>query len=169
MPEASFRITPVRSVHDLEATVALFSAYAGSLGVDLAYQDFAGELASMPGKYAPPRGELLLARDGGGTPLGCVALRPIELDGCCEMKRLYVSPEGRGRGLGRALANAILQEAVRIGYREVRLDTLPTMIEAQLLYRKLGFAPIAPYYETPITGTVFMAKTLASASRPRSR
>jgi ribosomal protein S18 acetylase RimI-like enzyme len=160
MPQASFRITPVRSASDLEAAIALFNAYAGSLSIDLAYQDFAAEVAAMPGEYAPPRGELLLARDIGGAPLGCVALRPIEFDGCCEMKRLYVSPQGRGRGLGRALAGAILGEAVRIGYREVRLDTLPTMAEAQSLYRKLGFGPIAPYYETPIVGTVFMAKVL---------
>jgi ribosomal protein S18 acetylase RimI-like enzyme len=160
MPETSFRIIRVRTAADLEATVALFHAYAGSLGVDLAYQDFSSEVAAMPGKYGPPRGELLLARDDGGTPLGCVALRPIEPDGCCEMKRLYVSPEGRGRGLGRALADAVMREAVRIGYREIRLDTLPTMAEAQSLYRKLGFVPIAPYYETPIVGTVFMAKVL---------
>ena len=171
MPHTSFQITPVRSAADLEATVTLFNAYAGSLGVDLAYQDFSTEVAAMPGKYAPPKGELLLARDDDGTPLGCVALRPIEPDGRCEMKRLYVSPEGRGRGLGRALAEAIMSEAVRIGYREIRLDTLPTMAEAQSLYRKLGFVPIAPYYETPIAGTVFMARRLASppASRLRSR
>jgi ribosomal protein S18 acetylase RimI-like enzyme len=170
MPQTSFQISPVRSAPDLEATVALFNAYAGSLGVDLAYQDFAAEVAAMPGKYAPPKGELLLARDVDGAPLGCVALRPTEPDGCCEMKRLYVSPEGRGRGLGRVLADAIMREAVRIGYREIRLDTLPTMAEAQSLYRKLGFVPIAPYYKTPITGTVFMARTLASppASRPQS-
>jgi ribosomal protein S18 acetylase RimI-like enzyme len=160
MPQASFQISPVRSAPDLEATVALFNAYAGSLGIDLAYQDFAAEVATLPGKYAPPKGELLLATDTRGVPLGCVALRPIELDGCCEMKRLYVSPEGRGGGLGRALAGAIMREAVRIGYREIRLDTLPTMAEAQSLYRKLGFVPIAPYYETPIVGTVFMAKVL---------
>ena len=160
MPQASFQISPVRSAPDLEAAVALFNAYAGSLGVDLAYQDFAAEVAAMPGRYAPPKGELLLARDNGGAPLGCVALRPTEPDDCCEMKRLYVSPEGRGRGLGRALADAILGAAVRIGYREIRLDTLPTMAEAQSLYRKLGFVPIAPYNETPIAGTVFMAKVL---------
>jgi ribosomal protein S18 acetylase RimI-like enzyme len=171
MSEAQFRISPVRLAADLRATVALFNAYAGSLGIDLAYQDFSAEMAAMPGKYAPPAGELLLARAIDGTPLGCVALRPIEPDGCCEMKRLYVSPKGRGRGLGRALADAILRVATRIGYREIRLDTLPTMAEAQSLYRGLGFVPIEPYYETPIAGTVFMARalTLPPTSQPRSR
>ncbi|MFN3743488.1 MAG: GNAT family N-acetyltransferase [Hyphomicrobiaceae bacterium] len=160
MPEAQFRISPVRSDEDLAAAVGLFRAYAASLGVDLAYQDFEGELASMPGKYAPPSGGLLLARSPDGTPLGCVALRAIAPDGCCEMKRLYVVPQARGTGLGRALVDEILELAVAIGYRELRLDTLPSMIDAQALYARLGFAPIDPYYETPIAGTVFMARAL---------
>jgi ribosomal protein S18 acetylase RimI-like enzyme len=160
MSEAPFRISPVRSAPDLEATVALFNAYADSLGIDLAYQDFSAEMAAMPGKYAPPAGELLLARDIQGEPLGCVGLRPIKPDGCCEMKRLYVPPRGRGLGLGKALVDAIVMEAVRIGYREIRLDTLPTMTEARSLYRKLGFVPIDPYYDTPIAGTVFLARSL---------
>lgn len=142
------------------AGAALFRAYAASLDVDLAYQDFQTELAALPGKYAPPAGELLLARDIGGAPLGCVALRSIEPDSCCEMKRLYVAPAARGMGLGRALVQAIVEAAAGLGYRELRLDTLPDMIEAQALYERMGFVRIAPYYETPIAGTVFMSRDL---------
>src|SRR5689334_7631108 len=89
-------ITPVRTAGELASTVSLFQEYAASLEIDLSYQNFEAELAAMPGQYAPPAGELLLARDGAGQPLGCVALRPLDAHGCCEMKRLYVSPEGRG-------------------------------------------------------------------------
>jgi ribosomal protein S18 acetylase RimI-like enzyme len=161
MPDA-FQIRPVRTAADLEAAVRLFDAYASSLGIDLAFQGFAAELATLPGKYAAPAGELLLARDIQGEPLGCVGLRPMMSDGCCEMKRLYVSPRGRGLGLGRALIDAIIGEAVRIGYREMRLDTLPTMVEAIALYRKAGFMPIQPYYDTPLAGTIFLGRSLAA-------
>ncbi len=160
MPAAEIQILPVRTPDDLAATIALFRAYAASLGVDLAYQDFEAELAAMPGKYAPPTGELLLARGADGAPLGCVGLRPIGPAGCCEMKRLYVSPDARGMGLGRALVEAVLDAAVRLGFRELRLDTLPDMVDAQNLYARMGFVRIAPYYDTPIAGTVFMARAL---------
>ncbi|MFZ1431653.1 MAG: GNAT family N-acetyltransferase [Geminicoccaceae bacterium] len=160
MPDAAFEITPVRSAADLEATVQLFKAYAASLTIDLAYQDFAAELAGMPGKYAPPAGELLLARDLQGRPSGCVGLRPLPPDGCCEIKRLYVPPAGRGRGLGKRLIDAIIETAARIGYRDILLDTLPEMVEAITLYRRSGFEVIAPYYETPIAGTTFMRRSL---------
>ena len=162
MPQEPFAITPVRSAADLADAIALFTAYANSLGVDLAYQGFAAEMAAMPGKYAPPGGELLLARRADSEAIGCVGLRPIDPPGCCEMKRLYVPPQARGLGLGKALVEAVIAEAVRSGYREIRLDTLPTMDEAIGLYRKLGFEPIAPYYVTPIVGTKFMAKRLTS-------
>ena len=161
MSDVSFQIEPVRSAADLEATVQLFQAYVTSLGIDLAYQDFATEVATMPGKYAPPSGELLLARDAKGEPLGCVGLRSLPHDGCCEMKRLYVSPSGRGLGLGRKLVDAILKEATRIGYREIRLDTLPDMVEALALYRQAGFTPINSYYLTPVVGTKFLSRSLA--------
>ena len=160
LEQSSFRIAPVRTADDLAATVKLFRAYAASLAIDLSYQGFEAEMAAMPGKYAPPAGELLLARPADGTALGCVGLRPIEPRGCCEMKRLYVSPEGRGLGLGGKLVEAVVREAVRIGYREMMLDTLPSMAEAIALYRKSGFEPTAPYYDTPVIGTIFLRRAL---------
>lgn len=159
--EAGFTIELVRTAADLAAIAELFRAYAASLEIDLAYQDFEEEVASLPGKYAAPEGALLLARDAQGEPVGCVALRQMLPDGCCEMKRLFVAPSGRGLGLGRALLNAILEEATRCGYREIRLDTLSTMEAALALYRKGGFMPIAPYYDTPVADTVFLARQLS--------
>jgi ribosomal protein S18 acetylase RimI-like enzyme len=153
-------IVPVRSAADVAATVALFEAYASSLEIDLSYQSFHAELASLPGPYAPPCGELLLARDVGGEAVGCVALRPIAPHPCCEIKRLYVSPQARGRRLGEQLIHAVSREAVRIGYREMRLDTLPSMTHAIALYRKLGFETMEPYYATPVAGTIFLRRSL---------
>jgi ribosomal protein S18 acetylase RimI-like enzyme len=162
MQERSFfEIVPVRTADDLAMTGALFIAYAASLDVDLSYQDFDSELATMPGQYAPPEWELLLARALDGRPIGCVALRPIAPAGCCEMKRLYVSPLARGFGLGKALAEALIDAAERIGYREMRLDSLPSMTGAQALYRKLGFTETDPHYDTPVAGTLFMRRPLA--------
>jgi ribosomal protein S18 acetylase RimI-like enzyme len=160
-----FQITPVRTAVDLEATITLFRAYAASLDVDLAYQDFEGEMAAMPGKYAPPAGELLLARDASDRAVGCVGLRSLDAPGCCEMKRLYVCPEGRGSGLGRRLVAALIEVAERIGYRELRLDTLPSMAEARRLYRRLGFDVIEPYYDAPVAGTLFMRRRLLPPPR----
>jgi ribosomal protein S18 acetylase RimI-like enzyme len=162
MVEPVFYITSAVSAADLDVVAHLFRAYAAALGVDLAYQDFETELATLPGKYASPAGALLIARDTQGAPLGCVGLRPMTVEGCCEMKRLYVSPSARGLGLGRALFQAILAEAERLGYREIRLDTLPTMTEAIALYRNAGFEPIAPYYDTAPAGTIFMRRLLTS-------
>ena len=162
MADARFQIRPVRSAADLDTTVRLFSDYASSLGIDLGYQDFAAELAAMPGRYAAPAGELLLARDEHHEPLGCVGLRPIVPGSSCEMKRLYVAPPGRGRGLGRALIDAIISAAARIGYQEMRLDTLPTMAAAIALYEQAGFLPIEPYYDTPVAGTLFLRRVLAA-------
>jgi ribosomal protein S18 acetylase RimI-like enzyme len=169
MPERSFRIAAARSAADLEAVVQLFNAYASAIGIDLGYQDFDQELATLPGKYATPDGELLLARDRNGAPLGCVGVRPIEPDRCCEMKRLYVSPEARGLGLGKALIVAIIGEAERIGYKEMRLDTLPTMAEAISLYEQAGFRPIERYYQTPIEGTLFFARRLVARADAQVR
>lgn len=145
---------------DLPAIAQLFRAYAASLPISLDYQDFDAELASLPGKYAPPHGALILARNDAGAAIGCVALRPLDEDGVCEMKRLYVAPGGRGTGLGRQLAQAIIKAARVAGYREMRLDTLPTMASAIALYEALGFTRIGAYYDTPITETVFMSLKL---------
>jgi GNAT superfamily N-acetyltransferase len=150
------------SAADLAAVIALFRAYAASLDVDLAYQGFEAEMAAMPGKYAPPAGRLLLARSADGVPLGCVGLRALD-PGCCEMKRLYVAPEGRGTGLGARLVEAVIREAEAIGYREMRLDSLPSMGPAIALYRKRGFETMAPYYDTPVAGTVFLRRVLRPA------
>jgi ribosomal protein S18 acetylase RimI-like enzyme len=133
---------------------SLLRAYAESLPFDLGFQGFAEELAALPGDYAPPRGRLLVARVGGAS-VGCVALRP--LDGTtAELKRLYVRPEGRGTGAGRALAAAALDAARAAGYARVRLDTTPGMETAQALYRSLGFVEIPPYRENPVAGTRYL-------------
>lgn len=102
----------------------------------------------------------MLARDGGGAPLGCVGLRPLAADGVCEMKRLYLLPAARGLGLGRALTVAVIDEARALGYCELRLDTLPSMAAAQAVYEQLGFARVGPYYTPTPAGTVFMAVEL---------
>ena len=153
-------IKPARTAEDLSAISALFKSYATSLGIDLSFQDFQIELSTLPGKYAPPGGELLLARDINGHAIGCVALRPLGQDGCCEMKRLYVTPNGRSSGIGRRLAEAIIEVAKRLGYRDIKLDTLPSMKGAVALYEKLGFVVTEPYYDTPMKTTHFLARNL---------
>jgi len=142
----------------VEPVRQLFRQYAAELKVDLCFQGFEAELASLPGAYAPPEGRLLLAVEGADV-LGCGALRP-HAAGVCEMKRLYLLPQARGRGLGRMLAERLISEARSIGYRSMVLDTLPSMGEAQALYATLGFEQRHSYYVTPIAGTVFMEKLL---------
>jgi ribosomal protein S18 acetylase RimI-like enzyme len=164
MSDATFTIAMAQPGVDLDDARALFRAYAASLPIDLAYQGFATELATLPGAYAAPSGALLLARDRTGAPIGCAALRPLAEPGCCEMKRLYVAPAARGLGLGRALMEAIVGEAARLGYREVRLDTLPTMTAAIAMYRAAGFAPVAPYYDTAPAGTIFLGRAITPRS-----
>jgi putative acetyltransferase len=197
------QITAADLPTDLSAITQLFRACAASLPIDLGYQGFDGELAALPGKYAPPQGALLIARDA-NTALGCVAMRPLPSDpspqgegvaqratggaaapvsastalsshpsrsklrdtlpsregwSVCEMKRLYVAPEGRGLGLGKQLARAIIEAGRAAGHNEMRLDTLASMQDAQKLYRALGFTEIAPYYEGA-PNTVFMSLKL---------
>lgn len=152
-------IREANGADDLETVRHLFSAYARSLPIDLGYQGFEDELAALPGKYAPPNGTMLLAEDEAGQALGCVAVRPLDED-ICEMKRLYISPEGRGAGVGRQLAETAITAARQMHYREMRLDTLASMTAAQMLYVSLGFVRIDSYYETPVEGTVFMALEL---------
>ena len=164
-PSAKFQIEPVRSPPDLEATTTLFTAYAASLGIDLTFQDFESEMEGMPGKYAPPHGELLLARDSKGEAVGCAGLRPMLSEGCCEMKRLYVSPHGRGLGVGKALIDRALQTASTLGYREMRLDTLPSMAGAISLYKQAGFVVIPAYYDTPLPDTIFFSCDLGSSEQ----
>ena len=158
-PSASAFLRQATSPADVETARALFLEYQKSLGISLCFQSFDAEVASLPGAYAAPEGRLLLAFVG-DEPAGCVALRKLE-DGICEMKRLWVRPAFRGMRLGRRLAEAALSEARAAGYRAVRLDTLPSMREAQALYVSLGFVDIPPYNDHPIEGTRFMEKRIA--------
>lgn len=144
-----------QSVDEISRARELFEEYAAGLGIDLCFQDFNKELAELPGKYEPPSGRLLLAVQGDQTA-GCVAFREIA-PGICEMKRLYVRPEFRGTGLGRTLAERIIQAAREIGYRHMHLDTLPgKMDRAITMYRSFGFKEIEPYYSNPVVGALFM-------------
>jgi GNAT superfamily N-acetyltransferase len=162
---------------DIALARELFLEYAQWLAVDLCFQDFDNELATLPGAYAHPRGRLLLA---GVKPaaFGCIALRPLSPPGTCcagpasarsgdatgnaigEVKRLYVQPAHRGEGWGRRLADAVIAEAREIGYRELRLDTLDWMDDARKLYAKLGFRECPAYYENPLAGVVYMSLAL---------
>jgi len=162
------RLEPALSAADIAEAAALFRDYAAGLSVDLAFQGFDAELAELPGKYAPPGGELLLARNATGAALGCVAHRPLESRGVCEMKRLYVRPEARGLGVGRALVAAIIVAAEQRGYAEMRLDSLPTMTEAIALYRCFGFVEIPAYCYNPVPGTIYLAKRLSCESAARA-
>lgn len=163
---SNFSILSATSAEDLNEVASLFRAYARWLDIDLSFQGFETELASLPGKYSQDQcGSILLAKDSSdGFTLGVVALRALKsLDGgadSCEVKRLYVAPEGRGQGVGLQLAEAVIKEARVFGYRTMLLDTLPHMEAARKLYRRLGFETCEKYYETPRGETVFMRKVL---------
>ncbi len=147
-----------KSEEDLGYVRELISEYVASLDFDLRFQHFDEEFAELPGEYAPPYGRLLLAMYETEIA-GCVALRKIA-DDICEMKRLYVRPKFRGKGIGKSLAKAIIQEARKTGYTHMRLDTVPSMREAIALYRSLGFKEIEPYRHNPVDGATYMELSL---------
>jgi ribosomal protein S18 acetylase RimI-like enzyme len=151
-------VVPARVEKDLRQAKILFEEYAATLDFALDFQNFEEELANLPGGYAPPEGCLLLAfyRE---QVAGCVALRKIDRD-ICEMKRLFVRPSFRHLGIGKSLAQSVIQEAKKRGYTRMRLDTVPSMKEAQALYKKLGFEPIPPYRLNPVPGAVFLELNL---------
>jgi putative acetyltransferase len=144
---------------DVAAVRTLFDEYAREIATDLCFQGFAQERDGLPGAYAPPRGRLLVAEQG-GVIAGCVALRPLE-DGTAEMKRLYLRPKARGTGLGRRMALAVIAEAEAAGYERLRLDTLPAMSAAIAMYRDLGFREIPPYRHNPVPGALFFERQLS--------
>lgn len=156
-----FQIVEAVQQPHLDHVKTLFTEYADSLNVNLDFQNFTHELSTLPGDYASPGGCLLLAY-ADQKPAGCVALRKIDPE-ICEMKRLYVRPEFRKTGSGRILAEAIIKKARTIGYRKMRLDTLPSMINARRLYTSLGFREIPAYRYNPVQGTLFMEIDLAAA------
>jgi putative acetyltransferase len=152
-------IRDAEAAADIELARTLFLEYAQALGFSLCFQGFDQELAGLPGKYARPHGRLLLAAND-GQAAGCVGLRALE-DGICEMKRLYVRPEFRGKSIGRLLAERVISEARAIGYTRMRLDTVAgTMADAVALYRRLGFVEIPPYCENPNAGVLYMELSL---------
>ena len=166
----SSRARPLGRMHLFEATTeaelvvarSLIEEYAASLEIDLSFQGFREEVARFPGDYAPPGGAVLLAYEE-GEPSGVVALRPHG-EATCEMKRLYVRPKFRGRGVGKALSEALVRKAELLGYRKMRLDTLPTMDAAIGLYRSMGFREIPPYRFNPVPGAHFMELDLGAPS-----
>jgi ribosomal protein S18 acetylase RimI-like enzyme len=143
----------------------MIQEYAASLNFNLCFQGFEDEIRSMPGKYAPPAGRLLIAL-WDGRPAGVIALRPLEEAGLCEMKRLYVRPEFRGHQIGRILAQRVINDATEAGYSRMRLDTVAgKMDRAIAMYRELGFTETDPYYQTPVGQTLFMELALTPARK----
>lgn len=154
-PNPGIELIQATSSQQIDQARELFLEYASSLGFSLCFQNFDQELKDLPGAYAPPGGRLLLARSQ-LQAAGCVALRPLDQQ-ICEMKRLYVRPAYRGRGVGRMLVDSIILEARTIGYERLRLDTVASsMQEAIALYRQRGFREIAPYRENPMAGTIYL-------------
>jgi ribosomal protein S18 acetylase RimI-like enzyme len=155
---ADIRIAEARWPDDRAAVAELLREYVLSLAEDISFQHVDDELAALPGAYARPGGVVLLARCD-GEAAGAIAYRMVE-PGVCEMKRLYVRPAFRGRGLGRELAKELIEDARGNDYRTMLLDTLASMSAARALYRDLGFAPVAPYYDNPLPGVMYMALEL---------
>lgn len=145
----------------IESARTLFEEYAASLGFSLCFQNFDQELKNLPGDYAPPDGRLLLALEDDQLA-GCIGLRKLS-DGACEMKRLFVRPAHRATGLGRTLVESLIDEARKLGYTQIRLDTIPgKMDKAIALYQSIGFVEIEPYYQNPVEGAKFMELKLAT-------
>ena len=165
----TLRTLTVDDSEALEQVRQYFRNYAAWLGVDLSYQNFDQEMASLPGAYSAPQGRLFFAEIA-GQPAGCVGVRPLpDSDGVCEMKRLYVAPEARGHGVGATLAMAAIKVAKEIGYKKLMIDTLPSMRMAVKLYRELGFTEAPAYYKTPVEGTMFLALDLENWSEEEIR
>src|SRR5947209_20189405 len=156
----SIRITEARWPDDHAIVEALFREYVASLAEDISFQNVDDELGTLPGKYARPSGVVLIVREG-AQAAGAIAYRMVE-PGVCEMKRLYVRPGFRGSGLGRELANELIEDARAQGYRTMLLDTLASMEAARALYRDLGFVPVTPYYDNPLPGVTYMALELVA-------
>ena len=160
---SDLKILPARKDADIAAAARLFTAYANWLsddyGISLEFQNFAEELATLPGKYAAPKGELYVVRSVAGEALGCIAFRPID-DTTCEIKRLYVAMDWRGQKLGARLVSECLNGARTAGYARAVLDTAEWMKDAQALYERNGFVDIAPYYDNPEAGIRYMGAFL---------
>ncbi len=171
MSEQQIRVVVAATPEALDYTRSLFRRYAdefaGSIAESLCFQGFEAELAGLPGRYGPPGGCLLLAMDG-GLSAGCVALRGLD-QATCEMKRLYVMPEYRGKQLGKLLVEQLVLRAARLGYGRMVLDTLPEMAEAIRLYRSLGFGETKRYWDNPIERTIYLEKLMAPVERQQSR
>jgi len=162
MTSDTIQIRALADTSELALVRALFTEYASSLGIDLCFQNFETELATLPGDYAAPRGALVLARSEHQL-VGCCALRPLDTadyPNACEMKRLYVRPSLRGRGLGRRLAEAVMEAAQQAGYAYILLDTLNEMETARAMYQDLGFTEVPPYYYNPIEGAHYLMARL---------
>ncbi len=157
-------IFPAHTQEELEQARTLFEEYAATLGISLCFQNFDQELKGLPGKYAPPDGRLLLAVENDELA-GCIAMRKLG-PGVCEMKRLFVRPGFRSHGLGRVLVETIIDEARKLGYTHMRLDTLPGLMDKAIaLYRSFGFVEIGPYCENPVEGAKFMELDLLTDKR----
>jgi putative acetyltransferase len=153
-------ILQVENPEHLAIARQLIEEYAAWLEFKLCFQGFEDEMRSLPGKYAPPAGRLLLAL-WDGKPAGVIALRPLDEPGLCEMKRLYVRPEFRGHHIGRLLAEHVIREAAEIGYSRMSLDTVAGKMDSAIaMYRELGFKETDPYYQTPVGRTLFMELAL---------
>ena len=163
---AAIQIEPAHTQEQISLARTLFQEYGASLGFSLCFQNFDKELAGLPGDYAPPHGRLLIAYVE-SEAAGCVALHEFE-PGVCEMKRLYVRPRFRGKRVGLALANAIIEAAREIGYERMRLDTVPAeMADAAKMYQRLGFEEIAPYRMNPQPGTLYLELDLKKSQSAR--